>query len=99
MKEAASVLLSMGPIAQKEEYNLWFKSAKETISTNPKQLAALDSVDKLDLTNESQLSLLHEAFRYNMAAIEFWLNNCVFPTETMQFPQSLVKNAFNLANN
>jgi len=34
-----------------------------------------------------------------MAAIEFWLNNCVFPTETMQFPQSLVKNAFDLANN
>ena len=99
MKEAATVLLSLGPNAQKEEYNLWFKSAKETISINPKQLAALDSVDKLDLTNESQLSLLHEAFRYNMAAIEFWLNNCVFPTETMQFPQSLVKNAFNLANN
>jgi hypothetical protein len=32
-------------------------------------MAALDNVDKLDLTNESQFNLLHEAFRYNMAAI------------------------------
>jgi hypothetical protein len=53
MKEAATVLLSLGPIAQQAEYYLWFKSAKETISINPIQLAALDSVDKLDLTNES----------------------------------------------
>jgi hypothetical protein len=53
MKEAATVLLSLGPIAQQDEYNLWFESAKETISINPKQLAELDSVKKLDLTNES----------------------------------------------
>jgi hypothetical protein len=86
MKEGATVLLSLGPIAQQAEYNLWFKSAKKTMTGNPKHLAALDNVDKLDLTNESQLNLLHEAFRYNMAAIEFWLNNCVFPRETMQFP-------------
>ena len=99
MKEGAKVLLSLGPIAQRAEYNLWFKSAKETMAGNSVHLAALDSVDKLDLTNESQLDLLHEAFRYNMAAIEFWLNNCVFPRETMQFPQSLVTNAFHLANN
>ena len=86
MKEAAKVLLSLGKIAKDEEYKLWFKSAEETMNGNPEHLAALNSVDKLDLTNESQLSLLHEAFRYNMAAIEFWLNNCVFPRETMQFP-------------
>ena len=31
-----------------------------------------------------------------MSTICFWLNNCVFPRETMQFPQSMVYNSFNL---
>ena len=53
LKEGTTVLLSLGPIAQKVEYNLWFESAKQTMAGNPKHMAALDNVDKIDLTNES----------------------------------------------
>jgi hypothetical protein len=31
-----------------------------------------------------------------MAAIDFWLGECVLPRETMQFPHRLVANAFHL---
>ena len=53
MKEGAKVLLSLGPIAQRAEYHLWLSSAIETMASKAVHLAALDSVDKLDLTNES----------------------------------------------
>lgn len=35
IKEAATVLLSLGPIAQRAEYNLWLESAIETITKKP----------------------------------------------------------------
>ena len=97
VKEAVSLLLILGPIAQCAEYALWLESARPTMTHE--QLNSLDSVAKLDLTNEVQLDLLHDVFRYNMATINFWLNTCVFPTETLQFPHSLIANAFHLADN
>ena len=54
---------------------------------------------RLDHTCDVMLELLHSAYRYNMAAIDFWLNKCVLPRETMQFPHRLVANAFDLADN
>jgi hypothetical protein len=51
---------------------------------------------RLDHTSEILLSLMHKVFRYNLAAINFWLNNCVLPRETMQFPHRLVTSAFHL---
>ena len=56
---------------------------------NDEQRQALDSVDKLDLTSEPQLDMLFTLYRYNMAAVNFWLNSCVLPRETMQFPNRL----------
>jgi hypothetical protein len=35
IKEAATVLLSLGPIAQRAEYSLWLESAIETITKKP----------------------------------------------------------------
>jgi hypothetical protein len=66
---------------------------------NDEQRQALDSVDKLDLTSEPQLDMLFALYKYNMAAVNFWLNSCVLPRETMQFPNRLVANAFNLTDN
>ena len=97
MKEAVTKLLSHESIAQRLEYELWVSSARPTMTQE--QLDALDTIAKLDVTNELQTDLLHKVFGYNMAAINFWLNNCVFPAETRQFPQSLIANAFHLADN
>jgi hypothetical protein len=62
-------------------------------------LQALDDVRKLDTTNSAQMELMHTHFSHNMAAVDFWLNSCIFPTETQQYPQRLVANAWNLADN
>ena len=97
LKEAVAALLTLGPYAQKEEYDLWLESARATLSAS--QLQKLDNVNKLDVGSEVCLDLLHEAYCYNMAAINFWLDACVLPRETMQFPNRLVANAFNLTDN
>jgi hypothetical protein len=62
-------------------------------------LLAVDDVRKLDTSNRLQMELMHQHFSHNMAAVDFWLNSCVFPTETQQYPQRLVANAWNLADN
>ena len=98
-EEVVKVLLSLGSKVQIAEYdnNLRLKSARPTMTTE--QLSALDSVAKLDVESTVQLHLLHEVFHNNMkTAIDFWLSNCVFPTETGQFLQSLIANAFHLAD-
>eukprot|EP00965_Chrysotila_dentata_P092302 3046715-Pleurochrysis_carterae.AAC.1 len=97
MHEAASALLMLGPVSQKYEYGLWLESARACMTCD--QLAALDDVRKLDLSNDVQLQIMHSAFHHNMAAINFWLNSCVLLRETMQFPNRLVANAFNLSDN
>ena len=34
-----------------------------------------------------------------MAVVDFWLNHCVFPSETRQFPQRLAASSWDLADN
>lgn len=36
---------------------------------------------------------------HNMAVVDFWLNFCVFPAETQQYPQRLAANAWHVAEN
>jgi hypothetical protein len=62
-------------------------------------LRALDDVRKLDASNSLQMEVMYRHFSHNMAAIDFWLNSCVFPCETQQYPQRLVANAWHLADN
>ena len=97
VKEALSVLLTLGPMAQNASYSLWLESAKPTLTAE--QLNVLDHVNKLDVTSDDNLDNLHAAYRYNMELVNFWLDACVLPRETMQFPNRLVANAFNLTDN
>lgn len=97
VKEAVTVLLTLGPKAQEAAYALWLESARAGM--RPAQLEALDHVNKLDISSEVQLDNLHSVYRYNMALVDFWLESCVLPRETMQFPSRLVANGFNLTDN
>lgn len=92
--EAVTALLKLGSIAQKEEYKQWLHGVK---SLNAGKRRLIDDADKLDATNAAQMTLLHKVYQYNMAAISFWLDACVLPRETMQFPQRISANAFHLA--
>ena len=96
IREAVTALLRLGDLAQKAEYQLWFQSASTNMS--PKEKGALDKVGKLDLSSDVQVAMLQRVYQFNMATICFWLNTCVLPRETMQFPRSLICNAFNLTH-
>ena len=95
-REAVNALLRLGSLAQKAEYMLWMESAWPDMSDEER--SALDDVAKLDLSSDVQVAMLQRVYHRNMATICFWLNNCVLPRETMQFPQSLICNSFNLTH-
>jgi hypothetical protein len=61
------------------------------------ELRKINSIDKVDLQNEQQFHLLFKTFQYNFETINIYLNLCIFPTETRQYPHKIVANAFNLA--
>lgn len=65
----------------------------------PSDLAGLDSVEKIDLTNSVQFEKLLGYYRWNMKTIDFWLTQCVFPDEMQYFPQRLTATSWNLAEN
>jgi hypothetical protein len=67
MREAVVALLTLGPEAQKAEYTLWLDSATPTLPAEER--AAVDSVDKLDTSNDELLDRLHTAYQHNMAAV------------------------------
>ena len=60
---------------------------------------SIDKFSKLDPTNSTQLDLLVLVFSHNMAMIDFWLNYCVFPRDTKQFPQRMTANSWHVAEN
>lgn len=97
VKEAIQALFNLGSVAQKKEYHEWYEAQKDSMSDD--QRASLDSLEKLDPSSEAQVSLIWEVYRYTMETINFWLDKCVMPKETMQFPYKICANAFHLAEN
>ena len=97
VKAAVAKLLAMGPIAQKEIYATWFQLSKSSMSDEHRR--ALDNVQKIDLSNEQQLTTVFNVYRYNVEVINHWLNYIILPVETMQYPSRLQHSAWHLADN
>jgi len=95
--EAVRLLSTMGTNSQKSHYDTWFHTGKKALTES--EQSKLDKFAKIDLGNEELRKLLHEKFRFNAEMINFWLNNCVFPMETKQFPSRIMCNAWHLAAN
>ena len=95
--QAFATLQRLGENAQMVIYNNWFELSK--VAMDPCHMVSLDAVQKIDLTNTILVDLLVRYFRYNRLLINFWLNSCVFPLETMQFPHRLEATAWDLATN
>lgn len=94
--EALKELLRLGQNAQQAYYGEWLALAAADVSKE--ELGAVDQASKLDTTNAAQVDLLHRLYSHNMAAVDFWLNFCVFPTETRQYPHRLVATSWDLAD-
>lgn len=95
---ALKCLFSKGEIAQIEIYKDWLNMSCK-LSIPEHVVVDIDSVRKLDMSNIPQMDILYSAFQFNMSTISYWLHNCVFPIETMQYPHKLLATNWNLANN
>ena len=83
---ALETLMDMGHIAQRSFYNKWLDISSDKMKkVGPVIAESLDCIEKIDLTNDVQREHLYHVFSKNMFTVDFYLNYCVFPTETDQF--------------
>ncbi|CAM9546328.1 unnamed protein product, partial [Sphacelaria rigidula] len=94
-RQALATLLSMADSAQADYYNAWLAVTQPA----EEDMEAMDSVLKVDLSNEPQMDLLYKHFGHNFEVINFWLQFIVIPTETKLCPKSIGTNSWFLAQN
>ena len=88
-------LQKLGATARNSIFAEWLGCAAICPATRER----FSCLDKVDLSNSTQFAELHSIFRRNMEAVNFFLSHIVFPSETMQYPQRLMANAWNLCDN
>ena len=59
----------------------------------------MDDVSKIDPSNEQQMKRLWTYFSHNTEVINWWLNTCVLPCETQQYPKRLCTSSWHVAGN
>jgi hypothetical protein len=86
LQEALELLMTLGDSAQRNFYDRWLETSTDQMEAEGTDVKeSLDSVEKIDLTNNVQMDKMFGIFHKNMRTIDFYLNNCVFPLETDQF--------------
>ncbi len=94
MKDA---LVRLKELAQRDaEYLQWLDASgqdKEWLS----EKGIVTDVKAINMDDSNQVRTLIQFFRFNVAAIHFWLNTFVLPKETKQFPTKLVASSWDLA--
>ena len=97
LKQAFQSLLACDESIQESHYDVWFKWSCQRMSEDVK--LSVERVSMVDLSNENQMEVLYEYFHRNFETIAFWVCHCLFPSETSQYPQKLLANAWHLAEN
>lgn len=97
LREALTALLDgqVAESAQADFYRSWLAETRPPMG----DMAKMDNVHKVDLTNESQMELLYKHFGRNFEVVNFWLNFVVLPGETKLCPNFIGTNSWFLANN
>lgn len=100
LREAVKKLQELGKTAQRTFYAGWFDLSKDRMKkSSPDCFSALDSVEKIDLSNAVQQKNMWKYYHRNMRAVNFFLNTCLFPQETEVKDKRLTSSAWHLANN
>ncbi|KAI9907394.1 hypothetical protein PsorP6_003621 [Peronosclerospora sorghi] len=73
----------------------WFESVKAQL--NADELSALGDVSHISLADARQFEMFCRVYSFCMEKINFYLNTCVFPKDTQQYPHRLSRTAWNLA--
>lgn len=95
VREAFEKLLRLDISEQEHQHGRWFSSVEPGLDVETRK--ALCDVRHISLTDARQFETLCEVFRLCMETINFFLNTCVFPKDTQQYPQRLSRTAWNLA--
>ncbi|CAH0519298.1 unnamed protein product [Peronospora belbahrii] len=95
IKQTFQLLLRLDISEQNRQYNRWFDSVK--LGLNNDDRMALSDVRHISLADARQFEMLYRVYKFCMEAINFYLNTCVFPNDTQQYPQRLSRTAWNLA--
>lgn len=85
LKEVFYHLLACGESKQEYIYNTFFKLIKEVEDEDSEELIRINSIRKIDLSNEIQLNILEKYYCRNMKVINYFLNYFVYPDELMIF--------------
>uniref|UniRef100_A0A7S1C6A7 ubiquitinyl hydrolase 1 n=2 Tax=Bicosoecida sp. CB-2014 TaxID=1486930 RepID=A0A7S1C6A7_9STRA len=108
--EAVRILLTRvdGVEQQRSIYRGWFEAASksEAVRTTPwcgthlgSVLESIDALEKIDPSNRAQAALLTAVYKDCPLTTAFWLQQCVFPQETRQFPKQIAGTPWNLVEN
>jgi len=96
-KQMKDALVRLKELAQRDaEYLQWLDASgqdKEWLS----EKGIVTDVKAINMDDSNQVRTLIQFFRFNVAAIHFWLNTFVLPKETKQFPTKLVASSWDLA--
>ncbi|KAG6975154.1 hypothetical protein JG688_00002681 [Phytophthora aleatoria] len=95
VRSTFQMLLRLDISEQRQQYSQWFESVKAGLSDENRK--ALGDVRHISLADARQFETLYKAYTFCMEAINFYLNTCVFPRDTAQYPQRLSRTAWNLA--
>ncbi|KAE9037067.1 hypothetical protein PR001_g7199 [Phytophthora rubi] len=95
VKEAVRMLLRLDISEQSKRYGQWFSSVESGLGDEDKK--TLSDVRHISLSDARQFATLCRVYKFCMETINFYLNTCVFPRDTQQYPQRLSRTAWNLA--
>ena len=87
-------LEALNPVARAKEYAAWFAASAPGLGAA--EAESISEAVKLDLTSVAQKRLLCTTFRRSLGLVLFWLEACVLPMETVQYPSRLKTTAWQL---
>ncbi|KAI8841476.1 hypothetical protein BJ741DRAFT_701608 [Chytriomyces cf. hyalinus JEL632] len=96
VKAAISFLLTLAKGSQVHYYTRWFECVQSELTED--EADSINMVEKIDLTNSSKVELLCRTYSKSTRVISFWLEKCVYPTDTQHYSKRIVSSAWNLAS-
>ncbi|TYZ66035.1 hypothetical protein PybrP1_011331, partial [[Pythium] brassicae (nom. inval.)] len=90
LREALEQLMKLSLSDQEDQYAQWYSAVKDGIPDEDARDFPRDAC-QLSPRNTQQFAMLHKVYQYSMEAVSFFLNTCVFPSDTTQYPHRLCR--------
>ena len=95
LQRAFRELINSGVNSAHQRYQQWFHLSRQVMTVEHQRM--LDDIDKIDLTDESQLALLLQYFQFNYETVNYYVAVIILPRDTKQYSQNIAANPWDLA--